>query len=341
MKVSTMKISDYIFLFFISIIVIGSIISYKTIALSDPLKPYEKYFVNEKIEKNINQTSSIKALFLGTSSILITDGKTILLTDGFFTRPSLGTLLLSKIEPDKKTIKDVLKQINVKKIDAIFTLHSHHDHALDSAQVASMSDAYLIGSKSIANLAQNSNLDDKKLKIVTTKKSFNFGEFKVTMIPSKHTSLPFFIDSLVGINKNIEKPITMPTYFTNFKEGNSYSLFIEHPLGNIFINPNTSFTQNQLNNYNADVVFLGIASLGKKTLEFQEQYFNNVVKKLNAKVVIPIHWDDFTKSINQPAKPLNILFDKFNNSMDFLINKTEENGMKLRLLNLFDEIVLY
>jgi len=345
-----MKLSDWLFLLLTTAVVLGTLGGYKLLTSKSSLQPYEKYFVKQEAlkQESINQepikeqtSQKIKATFLGTSSVLISDGQTTLLTDGFISRPGLSKLLLSKIEPNKEKIKSVLTKLNVEKIDAIMTLHSHHDHALDSAFIAQTTQAVLIGSPSSANIARGSGLNETKIKVVKHKKSFKFGQFRVTMIPFKHTVMPSFLRYLVGMGESIEKPLMLPSYFVNFKEGGTYSLYIEHPLGNIFINGSSGFVNNQLEGYNADVVFLGIARLGKNSILFQEEYFNEVVKKLKAKRVIPIHWDDFTKDIDKPMIPMNRLFDDFAKSMDFLIKQTEQNSIKLELLNIFDEIVLY
>lgn len=337
-----MKFSDWVFLLIITFVVLGSLGSYKLITSQSSLIPYEKYFVKQSpIQKESLINQKIKATFLGTSSILISDGRTTLLTDGFISRPSLPKLLLSKIEPDKQKINNVLNKLKIKKIDAIMTLHSHHDHALDSAFIASQTDAVLIGSNSTANIARGSGFKEEKIKIITQKKSFTFGNFKVTMIPSVHTVMPLYLDKLVGLGEYINQPLKMPTYFFNFKEGGTYSVYIEHPLGNIFINASSGYIKNQLNEYSAEVVFLGIAGLSKNSLEFQEEYFDEVVQKLKAKKVIPIHWDNFTKDIYAPTQPMNKLFENFDKSMEFLIHQTEQNKMTLQMLNIFDELVLY
>jgi len=333
-----MKLSDTLFLSIITVIVLSTLGGYKLITSHVSLEPYKEYFVKETKTTSVSQ---IKATFLGTSSILITDGETTLLTDGFITRPSIATLLLSKIQPNKQRIDTVLDRLNIKKIDAVMTLHSHHDHALDSAYVATKTQAILIGSNSTANIARGSGFQEENLKVITSKEEFSVGKFKITILPSSHSKLPSFLEKIVGVNENIDKPLNLPSYFTGFKEGGTYSVYIEHPLGNIFINASTGFIQNQLNEYDADVVFLGIAGLGKRKSDFQEKYFYEVVGKLNAKRVIPIHWDDFTQNINEPTQAMNKLFDDFDGSMKFLIGETEKYNIQLEMMYIFDEVVLY
>lgn len=333
-----MKQADWIFLILISVIVLGTLGSYKLFTSFTSLTPYKSYFMKKT---TTSSSKSIRAIFLGTSSVLISDGTTTLLTDGFISRPSLATLLMSKIKPDGTKIEKVLKQLDIDKIDAIMTLHSHHDHALDSVYIAKKTGAVLIGSESTANIAKGSDFEEDNVKIVKEKRSFVFGDFKLTVFPSVHTTLPSYLESLIGINEKIEKPLTFPSYFTAFKEGGTYSILIEHPLGNIFINGSTGFVENQLENYKADVIFLGISSLSKQTNDFQSKYFDETVGRLGAKKVFPIHWDDFTQDIMQPTVPMNKLFDDFDANMNFIIAKTKEKNINLQLLKIFDEVILY
>ena len=43
----------------------------------------------------------LTARFFGVSTILLSDGNTAIMTDGFFSRPGAGKLLFGKIAPDR------------------------------------------------------------------------------------------------------------------------------------------------------------------------------------------------------------------------------------------------
>ena len=49
----------------------------------------------------------LSVTFLGVATLLITDGQTSLMTDGFFSRPPLAKVLLGRIGPDpaRKTVR--------------------------------------------------------------------------------------------------------------------------------------------------------------------------------------------------------------------------------------------
>ena len=50
----------------------------------------------------------LMARFFGVSTILLDDGNTAIMTDGFFSRPAAGKLLFGRIAPDKDRIADGL-----------------------------------------------------------------------------------------------------------------------------------------------------------------------------------------------------------------------------------------
>ncbi|GAA14891.1 hypothetical protein GOALK_118_00090 [Gordonia alkanivorans NBRC 16433] len=75
------------------------------------------------------------------STMLLTDGATTILTDGFFTRPGLPRVRAGRIRPDRKKIRAALNRFGIGAVDAVFVVHSHYDHALDAPDVAAMTGA--------------------------------------------------------------------------------------------------------------------------------------------------------------------------------------------------------
>src|SRR6185295_13567717 len=55
-----------------------------------------------------NPEGDIRARFFGTTTILVSDGETFVMVDGFFSRPSLTSLIMSKIAPDESRIDKAL-----------------------------------------------------------------------------------------------------------------------------------------------------------------------------------------------------------------------------------------
>src|SRR5437870_5232391 len=67
----------------------------------------------------------VTVTFLGVSTLLFDDGETAIMTDGFFTRPSLTTVLFERLAPDAKRIDDGLERAGVHRLAAVLVAHSH------------------------------------------------------------------------------------------------------------------------------------------------------------------------------------------------------------------------
>lgn len=62
--------------------------------------------------------------FLGVASLLLDDGETRLMTDGFFSRPPLAKVALGRIAPDLDRIDAVLTRVGVDRLAAVVPVHS-------------------------------------------------------------------------------------------------------------------------------------------------------------------------------------------------------------------------
>ena len=121
--------------------------------------------------------SPVKVSFLGVATVLLDDGETALLTDGFFSRPDKMTVFLRKVAPDTQAIGDGLERARItlagaagSKLAAVIPLHSHYDHAMDAPEVAKLTGAVLMGSSSTLMMGKGWGLDDKQMQLAELRK---------------------------------------------------------------------------------------------------------------------------------------------------------------------------
>lgn len=112
--------------------------------------------------------SPVTVSFLGVSTVLFDDGRSAILTDGFFSRPSLPKTLVRPLRSDMGRIDAALRRAGITTLDAVLCAHSHYDHALDSAAVALRTDAVLVGGSSTGFIGQGSGLPDDRIVMVAT-----------------------------------------------------------------------------------------------------------------------------------------------------------------------------
>ena len=85
------------------------------------------------------------------------------MTDGFFSRPSLATVGLGRIAPSASRIDDSLQRMGVDRLEAVLPVHTHFDHAMDSAAVAQRTGARLVGGESAAQVGIGGGLPEDRI----------------------------------------------------------------------------------------------------------------------------------------------------------------------------------
>lgn len=298
---------------------------------------YKEYFRTDKAAQKVD---AVTVNYFGVTSLLISDGQTNLLIDGFFTRPTNQLqLFLGKISSDRQLIKEALDTVGAESIDAVLVFHSHYDHVMDSPEVAGLTGAMLLGSQSTANVGRGAGLPEDKIKVVTVDEPMKFGEFTVTFIQSKHIRLPWPLE-VAGLMGRIDTPLSQPTSMFNYREGGTYAILIEHPLGSCMLHSG-DFNSGELEGYQADTIFLCAAGLEGYSDKYRQKFFREILGDTQAKRVIPVHWDDFTQPLSKPLMPLKRLAGDLDEQLGVLVEYTNKTGKKMEMLPAWDRFVLF
>lgn len=267
--------------------------------------------------------SGLSVRFLGVSTLLIEDGQHSLLVDGFFSRPSGLRLLLGKFAPDPERIQQGLALAGITHLDAVVTVHSHHDHAMDAPTVAARTGAVLVGSSSTANLARGAGFPMDRMRVVDGTASFAFGDLKVTLVPSQH----FPHHELEG---DITEPVVPPARVSAYRQGKCFSVLVESRGRSLLVQGSAGFEPGALAGHHADVVFLGIGLLGTRDEAYGQDYWREIVAAVGARRVVPIHWDDFLRGLDRPLVPPPVLLDRVDKAMAFVLAKAAEQGVDVQ-----------
>jgi L-ascorbate metabolism protein UlaG (beta-lactamase superfamily) len=269
--------------------------------------------------------TGLRVTFLGVASLLLNDGETAILTDGFFTRPAARDVFLGKIAPDRDIIARSLDRAGIRKLAAVIALHSHYDHVMDSPEVARRTEAVLVGSNSTANVGRGWGLAEDRLRVVHNGEVLRFGKFEVTVIKSVHFPHPLAMGE-------INEPLRPPVRANDYREGGSYQLLVRHGGRSLLISGSAGFVEGGLAGRHADVVYLAIGGMGGKDDAYRSAYWQETVRAVHAGRVIPIHWDDFTLPLDQSLVPVRLLFDDMDKSMEFLQQRGQADKVDVRLV---------
>lgn len=271
----------------------------------------------------------LRAIFMGVSTIALTDGETTIITDGFFSRPSAQHVLAGRVAPNHAVIDECLRKAGISAAAAVLVAHSHYDHALDAPAVAWRTGATLVGSESTLNIGRGYGLGEDQLQLVNTDEELSFGRFKVEMILSEHSPHGKF-------QGFIDAPLRAPARAKEYKMGQCYSMLITHTstagrTRTVLVHASAGFKPDCLAGKRADVAFLGVGPLGKQSDQFRDDLWRETVQTIKARRVFPIHWDDFTLPLSEPLVPMPFVADDFTVTMDFLQRRRSTEGVEISI----------
>jgi L-ascorbate metabolism protein UlaG (beta-lactamase superfamily) len=281
----------------------------------------------------LRSPGNVRATFLGVTTLLFDDGETAVLTDGFFSRPGVVRTFFGRIQPNQRRIESALTRAGIDRLAAVFVVHSHYDHALDAGTVAERTGADLLGSASTRNIALGARFPEQRFRRVEVGRPVRYGRFELTALPSRHSRC----DIAPG---TIDQPLATPARMTRFKTGQCFSLHIRHDDRTVLVHGSANVLPRALSGHRATTVYLAIGTLGRQEDEFRDRYWHETVTVTGARAVIPIHWDNFTRSLDRPLRPMPRPFDDVPSAMAWLQRKARAEGVALDLPVLWQPIAL-
>ncbi len=176
-------------------------------------------------------------------------------------------------------------------------------------------------------------MPDQAMRQVAAGDSVQLGKWRLTFIPSVHAPTPF---SRGKAGEFIDQPLVPPARAMAWREGETWSLLIEHNSRRTYlVQWSAGFVEGALRGRKADVVFLGVGAAGKQPTAYRAKLWAEVAQAVQAKRVIPVHWDDFWVGLGQPLRAMPYLTDDFSATMADLRSFAAADGVDLRLAPLF------
>ena len=267
----------------------------------------------------------MKISYLGTTTLLFDDGTDQILFDCHVTRPSVKKCLFGKLSTDAEIADHVISEFDIDRLRGIFVSHSHHDHVLDVPYFAKRCYADVFGSPSALNVARGGGIAEEQLHSFCDSLYYQVGALGVTVIPSLH-SAPHWFNNDIG--KTIDQPLMQPAGMKAFREGGSHDFLVTHGNESVLIRPSCNYIEGQQNEIKADVLFLGITELSKKPEKWRERFFVETIGKVQPKVVIPIHWDNFFSPLYSGIKVIPKPFDYTVENLRVLSERCNDLGVR-------------
>ncbi|MCW2687736.1 MAG: Conserved hypothetical Zn-dependent hydrolase [Mycobacterium sp.] len=270
--------------------------------------------------------SPLAVTWLGVSTLLVDDGTSALMTDGFFSRPSLASVAVRKLAPSLPRIEGCLARTGVERLEAVLPVHTHFDHALDSAVVADRTGALLVGGTSTAQVGLGHGLPEDRIVVAAPGEPMTMGAYDVTLVESEHCPPDRFPGSITA-------PVVPPVKASAFKCGEAWSTLVHHRPSDrsLLIQGSAGFLPGALAGRRADVTYLGVGQLGLQPERYLVDYWTETVRAVGARRVVLIHWDDFFRPLSEPLRPLPYAGDDLDVSLRVLTGLAESDGVALHL----------
>jgi len=262
--------------------------------------------------------------WLGVTTLLIDDGTSAVMTDGFFSRPGLGRVGVGKVSPSPARVDGCLARVGVTRLAAVVPVHTHFDHALDSALVADRTGAQLVGGESAANVGRGHGLTADRLVIADSGTPIRLGAFDITLMKSRHSPPDRFPGT-------IDQPVVPPVRAVAYRCGEAWSALIHHRSSGrrLLIQGSAGFVKGSLTGRRAEVVYLGVGQLGVQPESYVVDYWMETVRAVGARRVVLVHWDDFFRPLSKPLRALPYVADDLDVSVRVLSRLAEQDGVVL------------
>ena len=263
--------------------------------------------------------------WLGVTTLLIDDGSSALMTDGFFSRPSLARVGLGKLAPSAARVDGCLARAQ--------------GHATGSGRPGAHPLRPRSGLRagcrphrcarwSAANRRPTSAAATAWTRAVWLSQSpaapIRLGAFDITLIKSHHSPPDRFPGT-------ITEPVVPPAKAAAYRCGEAWSTFIHHRPSDrrLLIQGSAGFVKGSLAGQHADVVYLGVGQLGVQPESYLLDYWTETVRAVGARRVVLIHWDDFFRPLSKPLRALPYLADDLDVSLKVLTKLAAQDGVAL------------
>lgn len=243
------------------------------------------------------QSGAVRAVWMGTAGLFVSDGETSLYIDPFVSRYGFFTVgCRVPLHPKTALIAQWAARTSGNRADAVLVSHSHYDHAMDAPFFARFTGAMLVGSPSTANVARGAGLGENQILTVKNQDTVRFGRFEATYIQGIHSPAVLGRIPWPGV---IRRPLVPPAPAASYREGGVYAILVKHPKGVFLHYGSPGIKTGMFDGIKADVVFLSLG--GRKDTP---SLIAHVLLPLNPATVIPIHFDDLFGPVSPKVRPL-------------------------------------
>lgn len=223
---------------------------------------------------------SIVFRWLGTAGIELVVHDQVILIDPYLSRVPTWKLWLGRLYPASELIAK-----RIQRCDLLLVTHAHFDHLLDVPDIALNTGALAVGSRNSCVLLKAFGVSQEQIQEIHAGDELTLGDLKIKARPAKHRRIPGF--SPGPLPPSLRPPLRASGY--QMDECYSYLISVNglRLLTDPGVRPDNAVA--------ADVLFVYPG--------MQPEFYGALLGRVEPKIIIPIHWDDFFRPLSKPLRP--------------------------------------
>ena len=231
--------------------------------------------------------------WLGVAGYRLTFEGVSLFVDPYVSRAPLHSLLLRRTSlPDPVALERHARAPGT--VAGVLVGHTHFDHALDAPAFARRFGCAVYGSPSLAHLMALHGLAQRAV-VVEPGRRYELGPFSVRFVASRHAKLIF------GRRVPFDGPLTCDDLHglspSAYRCGPVFGIRIEVAGVSLYHQGSADLDDAALGRVPVDVFLAGIAGRDRTP-----RYWERILPRLDPRVVVPGHYDDFFRSLDKPVR---------------------------------------
>ncbi len=242
----------------------------------------------------------LELTWLGTAGFLFAYAGFALLVEPYVSRQPLRSMLARRALHADET----LLERYVPRADAVLVGHTHFDHAVDVPALARRDGCMAYGSQSLRTLMALYGLAGQCVE-VEPMRTYEIGPFAVTFVESVHSKLALGLAVPAGGELTCENLDDLSS--GRYRCGQVYGIHIAVAGASFYHQGSANLIDERVVHRGVDYFLAGIAGRA-----FTPRYFQRILSRLQPRVVIPQHFDDFFRPLGaELGFSLNVNFGSF------------------------------
>ncbi len=237
--------------------------------------------------------AGLEVEWLGVSGYRMTFEGQTLFVDPYLSRVPFGDLLRRRPTlPDPAALDRFVHAPG--EVAGVLVGHTHFDHAVDAPAIARRFDCKAYGSDSLLTLMGLHGLAEQSVE-VEPYLTYELGPFSVSFTPSVHSKL------LLGLAVPYDGDLTCEHLDalspSAYRCGQVWGISIEVAGLRFYHQGSANLIDEAVREREVDVFLAGVAGRS-----FTEDYWKRILPRLDPKVVVPTHYDNFFRPLGRPME---------------------------------------